>query len=126
MKNEKFSKFLLFLNQKINYTFCTRIQKMSFIFHIWLMQWKKKNEANFFWLYFDLKPISKNENQNFRTKFLISNQKINFIKFFHFSILIIKLKNEKLKIFNIYFVFKSKNELYFWYTDWNSITDFWF
>ena len=26
MKNEKFSKFVLFLNQKMIYTFCTRIK----------------------------------------------------------------------------------------------------
>ena len=74
---------------------------------------KIKREKNFFWLYFHLKPISKNKNQNFQIYFLISNQKINFRKFFHFSILFMKLKNEKWKIFKIRFVFKSKNELYF-------------
>ena len=43
----------------------------------------------------DLKSISKNKNQSFRIHFLISNQKMNFIKLFNFSILVMKLKNEK-------------------------------
>ena len=76
-----------------------------------------KKKKRFFWLYFDLKPISKNKTQNFRIHFLILNQKINFRKFFHFEILLMKLKNEKWKIFKICFVFKSKNELYFRWTD---------
>ena len=42
---------------------------------------------------------------------------MNFKKFFHFSILVMKLKSGKWKIFKIHFVFKSKNELYFRYTD---------
>ena len=92
-------------------------QKISFIFHIWKLNWKMKNEKFFFWICFDLKPISKNKNQNFRIHFLIWNQKINFKKFFHFSIFVLKLKNEKWKIFKIRFVFKSKNELYSRYTD---------
>ena len=89
-------------------------QKIFFIFQIWLKHWRRKNEKNtFFWLYFDLKPISKNKNQYFRIPFLISNQKMNFKKFFNFSIFFIKLKNEKWKIFKYSFVFKSKNQLYF-------------
>ena len=44
---------------------------------------------------FCLKPISKDKNQNFQFQFLISNQKMNFYKFFLFSILVMKLKNEK-------------------------------
>ena len=75
---------------------------------------KKKK---FFGIYFDLKSVSKNKKQNIRIHFLISNQRMNFKKFFHFSILVMKLKHEKWKIFKIRFVFKSKNELYFRYAD---------
>ena len=92
-------------------------QKISLIFQIWLLNWKMKNGKKNFWICFDLKPISKNKNQNFRIHFLIWNQKMNFKKFFHFSIFVLKLKNEKWKIFKIRFVFKSKNELYSRYTD---------
>ena len=41
MKNEKISKFALFLNQKTNYTFGTRI-KCSLSFFIFLKKWKMK------------------------------------------------------------------------------------
>ena len=79
-------------------------QKISSISQIRLKHWKRKNEKKiFFWLYFDLKPISKNKNQNFRIHFLISNQKMNFKKFFHFSILF--MKNEKWKIYQNLFCF---------------------
>ena len=44
-------------------------------------------------------PISnqktKNESENFEIRFLIWNEKTNFKNIFHFSILIIELKNEK-------------------------------
>ena len=85
-----------------------------FKFDYWLG--KRKTKKYFFGIYFDLKPISKNKNQNFQIHFLISNQKMNFKQFFRFSILIMKLKNEKWKILKIRFVLKSKNELYFRYT----------
>ena len=77
----------------------------------------EKRKQIFLKIYFDLKPISKNQNQNFRIHFLFWNQKMNFKKLFHFSILVVKMKNKKRKIFKIRFVFKSKNELYFRYTD---------
>ena len=103
-----------FRNSLFDLKWKNEFQKISFIFQSWLKHWKRKNEKKtFFWLYFHLKPISKNKNQNFQIHFLISNQKINFRNFFHFSILFMKLKNEKWKIFKIRFVFKSKNELYF-------------
>ena len=109
-----------FRNSLFDLKWKNEFQKISFIFQSWLKHWKRKNEKKpFFWLYFHLKPISKIaknqkiKNQNFQIHFLISNQKINFRKFFHFSILFMKLKNEKWKIFKIRFVFKSKNELYF-------------
>ena len=73
-----------------------KFQKIYFIFHIWLLNWKKKNEKklflNLFWLKINLK------NKNFRIDFLISNQKANFKKFFHFSIL-----NEKFSKFVLFF-----------------------
>ena len=91
-----------------------RISKNIFYFSRFIIELKKeKRKENCFWIYFDLKSISKNKNQNFGIHFLISNQKINFKKFSHFSILVMKLKNEKRNIFKIRFVFKSKNELYF-------------
>ena len=102
------------------------LKKRSFIFQIWLLNWKRKKEKKFFWIYFDLKPISKDKNQNFRIHFLISNQVMNFKKFFGFSILVMKLKNEKWKNFKIRFVFKSKNELSFPYTDYYPIFHFCF
>ena len=95
-----------------------RISKNIFHFSNLIIELKKeKQKKNFFWIYFDLKPISKNKNQNFLIYFLIWNQKMNFKKFFHFSILVMKLKNEKQKKFKIRFVFNLKNELYFRYTD---------
>ena len=42
---------------------------------------------------------------------------MNFKKLFHCSLLVVNLKNEIRKIFKFRFAFKSKNELYFWYTD---------
>ena len=41
-------------------------QKISFIFQIWLMHLKRKNENKSFSLHFDLKSVSKNKNWNFR------------------------------------------------------------
>ena len=52
---------------------------------------------------FWFKTTSKNKNQNFRIHSLISNQKMNFKKFFHFSILF--MKNEKWKIYQNLFCF---------------------
>ena len=73
-----------------------------------MLNCKTKNEKKNFWIYFDLKPTSKNESLNFRFHFLIWNQKMNFKKLFHFSIFVLKLKNGKWKIFKIHFVFRSK------------------
>ena len=104
-----------------------RISKNIFHFSNFIIELKnEKRKKNFFYIYFDLKPISKSKKQNFRIYFLIWNQKMDFKKFFHFSIFVLKLKNEKWKIFKIRFVFNSNNELYFRYTDWNSIFDFQF
>ena len=61
---------------------------------------KKKSKSKFRNCFFDLKW--KNEFQK---------------NIFHFSHLIIELKKEKRKIFKIRFAFKSKNELYFRYTN---------
>ena len=41
-------------------------QKISFIFQIWLMHLKRKNENKSFSLHFDLKSVPKNKNWNFR------------------------------------------------------------
>ena len=90
-----------------------------FKFDYWIEKWKTKKKIIL--NLFCLKPISKDKNQNFQFHFLISNQKLNFYKFVLFSILVMKLKNEKWKIFKIRFVFKSKNELYFRYTDSDSM-----
>ena len=84
------------------------ISKNIFHFSDLIIELKKdKRKKNCFWIYFDLKSISKNKNQNFRIHFLISNQKRNLKKLFYFSIL-------------VRFVFKSKNELYFRYTDYKT------
>ena len=114
-QNQNFVICFLMWNEKTNF----KKYISFFTFDYWIE--KRKTKKNCFWIYFDSKSISKNKNQNFRIHFLISNQKMNFKKFFHFSILVMKLKNEKRKIFKIRFVFKSKNELYFRYTDltWN-------
>ena len=105
-------------NLKIEWHFrCgARIKYLPFFrFDYWIE--KGKIKKTFCWIYFDLKPILKNKHQNFRINFLIWYQKMNFKKFFLFSIFALKLKTEKGKIFKIRFVFKSKNELYFRYTD---------
>ena len=87
-------------------------------FSILTIKWKNEKQKKFFFsIYFDLKPGSKNRNQNFLIYFLFWNQKMNLKKFFRFSILVMKLKNEKWKNFKIRFAFKSKNELYFRCTD---------
>ena len=105
-------------NEKANFK-----KYLSFLkFDDWIERWKTRK--NFFGICFDLKLISKNKNQNFRIHFLIWNQKINFKKLFHFSIFVLKLKNEKWKIFKISFVFKSKNKLYFLYTDSKNVFHF--
>ena len=117
-KNEHEKQTSKFCNSFFNLKRKKEFQKISFIFQIWLLNWKRKNEKkNCFWIHFNLKPISTNKNQNFRIHFLMSNQIMNFKKFYGFSILLMKLKNEKWKTFKICFVFKSKNELYFRYTD---------
>ena len=120
-KNElqNFENNFLIWNEKTNF-------EKYFTFQIWLLNWKMKNEKKIFWICFYFKPISKNKNQNFLIHFLISNQKLNFKKFFHFSISVLKLKNEKWKILKIRFVFKSKNELYFRYTNRSQIVEFCF
>ena len=69
-------------------------QKIYFIFHIWLLNWKTKNEKKLFLNLFWFKINFKNKNQNFRIHFLISSQKMNIRKFLHFSILVMKLKNK--------------------------------
>ena len=45
MKNEKFSKFVLFLNQKTNYTFGTQIMYLNHSFSKIKMKMKNKIEA---------------------------------------------------------------------------------
>ena len=121
MKCAKMYFYISILNWKLNGTFGARIKHLSFFkFDYWIEKWKMKEK--FFWICFDWKLISKNKNQNFRIHFLIRNQKMNFKKFFHFSIFVLKLKNEKWKLFKIRFVFKSKNEWYFRYTDFLGIS----
>ena len=111
MQITKFVIRFLIWNEKANF-------KKHFSFSNFEYQIKnEKRKQIFFKIYFDLKPISKNQNQNFRIPFSIWNLKMNFKKIFHFSILVLKLANEKWKFLKIRFVFKSKNELYFWYTD---------
>ena len=110
-ENQNFLISFLIWNDKTNF------KKYISFFTFYYSIGKRKTKKDCFWIYFDLKSISKNKNQNFRIHFLISNQKMNFREFFHFSILVMKLKNEKRKIFKIRFVFKSKNELYFRHTD---------
>ena len=93
-------------------------QKIYFIFHIWLLNWKKKNEKkpcflNLFWFKINFKK----EKSKFSNSFFDSMSKNEFqkiISFFSFGYEI-----EKWKIFKIRFVFKSKNELYFRYMDYH-------
>ena len=110
---------LQFRNSLFDLKWKIEFKKASFIFQFWLINKKVKNEKkkNFFKIYFDLKPVSKNKVQNFRIHFLIWNQKMNFKKLFPFSVLVMKLKKEKWKSFKIRFIFKSKNELSFRYMD---------
>ena len=65
-----------------------RISKNIFHFSNLITELRKEKRKK------NLKSISKNKNQNFQIHFLISNQKMNFKKFFHFSILVMKSKNE--------------------------------
>ena len=79
------------------------ISKNIFHFSDLIIELKKdKRKKNCFWIYFDLKSISKSKNQNFRIHFLISNQKRNFKKLFYFSILVNEWKNEKFSKFVLF------------------------
>ena len=72
---------------------------LFFKFDYWIKKRKtKKKFLNLFW--FKIK-FSKKKIKTFEFA-------LNFKKFFQFSILILKLKNEKWNIFKIRFVFKSK------------------
>ena len=85
MKNETFSKFVLFLNQKTNCTFGTRIH-----FHIPILKWKLNESVGRkgHWI-FDLKW---NRILSFFIfSFSLSNWKTNFKSQFGFSIRIEKL-----------------------------------
>ena len=87
-------------------------QTSNNIFHFSNLITALKNEKLkriLFLALFWFKTTSKNKNQNLRIHSLISNQKMNLKNFFHFSILVMKLKNEKWNIFKICFAFKSKN-----------------
>ena len=97
-----------FRNSIFDLKWKNKFQKISFIFQIWLMHWKRKHETQIFLNLFWFKTYSKSKNQNFWIHFSISNQKMNFIKFFHFSIFFMKLKNEKWKFFKIRFGFEIK------------------
>ena len=86
-----------------------RISKNIFHFSNLIIELKKEKQKKiFFWIYFDLKPISKNKNQNFSVHFLIWNQKLNLKKICRFLTWVLKLKKKKWKNFKIRFVFKSK------------------
>ena len=90
-----------------------RISKNIFHFSILIIELKnKKRKYNFFESVLIKKPISKNENQKFRIQISIWNQKMNFKKFFHFPILVMKLENEKWKIFKIRFLFLNQKTNY--------------
>ena len=97
----------------------SEFQKKPFIFQIWLLNWKTKNEKKFFLLSFDFCFLKLVLNQNkFKKKFEIFQfifwfeiKKWISKKFFHFSIFVLKLKNEKWKIFKILFVFKPKKQI---------------
>ena len=55
---------------------------------------------------------------------MIWNQKLNFKKFFHFSILVMKLKNEKWKIFKLV-LFLNQNMNYTFSTRIETLISFW-
>ena len=91
------------------------ISKSIFYFSILIIKWKNQKQKKFFLsIYFYLKSISKNRNHNFQIHFFVLKSRNKFQKilsFFNFGNRIENWKIEKLKIC---FVFKSKNELYFW------------
>ena len=105
---------------------------------IFFVIWKIKNwiencpKSTFIFL--KLLKIEQKWNGRFRTRMKTNfkkqkwiskkKKKLNFKKFFHFSIFVLKLKNEKWKTFEICFVFKSKNKLHFRYTDSKNIFHF--
>ena len=97
-------------------------KKISFIFQLWLLNRKRKNKKtiflNLFWFKTNFKKQkSKCSNSFFDLKLENEFQKI--LSFFNFDNEIEKWKKKK-KI-KIRFVFKSKNELYFLYTDLTSV-----
>ena len=105
-QNQNFVICFLIWNEKTNF----KKYISFFIFDYWIEKRKtKKNPV--FWIYFDLKSISKKKNQNFRIHFLIPCQKMNFKKLFHFSVLVMKLKNEKLLKFAL-FLNKKTNYIF--------------
>ena len=93
-QNQNFAISFMIWNDKTNF------KKYISFFTFYYSIGKGKSKKDCFWIYFDLKSISKNKNQNFRIHFLISNQKMNFKKFFHFSILV--MKNKKFSKFVLF------------------------
>ena len=92
-------------NLKIEWHFrCgARIKYLPFFrFDYWIEKGKMKK--TFCWIYFDLKPILKNKNQNFRINFLIWYQKMIFKNSFFFQFLLWnwKMKNEKFSKFVLF------------------------
>ena len=108
------------------------ISKSIFYFSILIIKWKNQKQKKFFLsIYFYLKSISKNRNHNFQIHFFVLKSRNKFQKilsFFNFGnksrnkfqkILSFfnfgnRIENWKMKKLKICFVFKSKNELYFW------------
>ena len=91
MKNEKFSKFVLFLNQKTNYTFGTwiiRAPKVPFNFHF------KTGMEKAIFMYFNFDSKLKIQKRQFFFQFLIFNfyskiEKQNFrFPFFKFHFIL--------------------------------------
>ena len=78
---------LQFRNSFFDLKWKNKFQKISFIFSNLINALKKEKRKRIF---FDSIQI-----KIFDSIFLISNQKMNFKNFFHFSIFVMKLKNEK-------------------------------
>ena len=88
-------------------------QKISFIFQIWLLNWKSRNEKKIFLNLFWFKTSFKKQKSEFSNSFFDWKSKNEFQKIISFSNVCFEIENWKIKIFKIRFVFKSKKNYTF-------------
>ena len=117
MENKKFSKFVLLLNQKTNYTFGTWIDPWIRVPKVWFVFWFK-NKTNFIVFHFPISKQKLKKERIFWNSFFDFKSKNEF-KYFDFCFLQLVLNQDKFKkifFFGFHFSIQKsnlKNERYF-------------